>query len=114
MNLSALKNRLFKQKNYCGIKSFTYFLPAPPVRKSGYQEKEFDLIFSHLLQMGYDLLDIKMQSISGENSNGVWIVCVLGAKTAEALERNINIEYQEIAAGIQSHIKMDPLIEHEN
>lgn len=113
MNWSIIRNFLPK-KGYFGIKSFTYFLPSPPSRKQGYQEKEFDHIFSHLLKPSdYDLIDLKMETLNTPESSGVWILCLLGAKTKEAMERQINIDYHEVAAQLSTHIKMDPLIEHD-
>ena len=38
--LSGMFN--LNNKKYYGQKSFTYFLPAPPERNTGYQEKEFE------------------------------------------------------------------------
>jgi len=104
-----------KRKKYIGVKSFTYFLPAPPTRKSGYQEKEFDHLFSHIMSLGFDVIDVKLQSLNTENSQGVWILCLLGAKTKEAFETPIQVDYQEISKNVSHHsnIKMDPLIEHD-
>ena len=79
----------------------------------GHQEKEFDHIFSHLMQNDYDIIDYKLQALHSESSSGLWIVCLLGAKTKEAFENNIDIDYQNIAKHVSSHIKLDPLIEHD-
>lgn len=113
---SPTKNNSVPQKtsgDYLGKKTFTYYIPAPPQRKNGYQEKEFDHIFSYLMQEGFDIIDFKLVSGSGENSNGMWIVCLLGALTQEALERELDIDYAQIASLRQTTIQLDPSIEHE-
>lgn len=104
---------LFKKKEYFGMRSFTYFIPSPPSRKTGYQEKEFDQVFSYLMKKQYDVLELKTESISSSDSSGMWIICILGAKTQEAYEANIEIDYQDISNKLESTIKLHPDIEHE-
>lgn len=98
---------------YYAIKSFSYFLPAPPKRASGYQEKEFDRIVSHLCSEGFELLDMNVQSLSIEEKGGVWVFCRMGALTKEAASKNINIDYQDIAGQASHDIPMHPDIVHE-
>jgi len=111
--LQSITNLFRKKKEYKAIKSFTYYIPAPPDRKSGYQEKEFDQIFSHLMKNGFDIIDTKMQSASSNNASGVWVFCLLGAKTNEAAERDIEVDYTTISNGAEQIIKLDPSIEHD-
>ena len=102
--------------DYYGKKSFTYFLPAPPERNTGYQEKEFDQIISHLANKGYEVIDFHTQSISyGEQNHcaGIWIVCLLGCKTEKLFNETINIEYSEVNAQSTSNIALDPSIIHD-
>jgi hypothetical protein len=110
--LSAFR-KIFNGPQYLGKKTFTYYIPAPPQRKVGYQEKEFDHIFAHLMEKGFDIIDIKIQSVSSNSTVGVWIVCLLGALTEEALKEDLNIEYTVVAAQRDQEIKLDPSIEHE-
>lgn len=114
MFLSALK-KIFNRHKFYGLKSFTYFLPSPPFRKTGYQEKEFDQVLAHLTAKGYEIVDVKMQTVSSPKSSGIWILCLLGAKTKEAYEAPINVDYQDVATSTQSssNIQLDPLIEHD-
>ncbi len=65
-----------KLSRYSGIKTFTYFIPAPPRRKSGYREREFDKIMHGILSDGHEIQDWKMQSTEG----GVYVVFILKAK----------------------------------
>lgn len=103
--------KLFKK--YYGKKTFTYYIPAPPQRKSGYQEKEFDHIFSYLMQKEFDIIDFKLISANSEYSSGMWIVCLLGAKSLAALKIDLEVDYAEISSMKESTIKVDPSIEHE-
>ena len=111
----SIIQRLFGP-SYYGKKSFTYFLPAPPERYSGYQEREFDQIFSFLNKQGYDVLDVKTQAIAyGENNHcaGIWIICILGITKEELMNKDINIDYLEVSRTTQSEIKIDPDIIHD-
>ena len=111
----SIIQRLFGT-SYYGKKSFTYFLPAPPERNSGYQEKEFDQIFSYLNNAGYDIIDFKTQSIAyGELNHcaGIWIVCILGLRKPELVDKEINIDYMEVSKVSHTGIEMDPDIIHD-
>ena len=41
------------------IQTFTYYVPAPPPRKSGYREKDFDKLCFHFINRGFNILEIK-------------------------------------------------------
>lgn len=104
---------VFKPNPYYAVKSFSYFLPAPPKRNSGYQEKEFDRVIDHLNELGFELIDMKTQSHNGTESAGIWIFCKVGALTKAAAKIQINIDYQEIAGISGKNIPLDPDIVHE-
>lgn len=106
--------KIFNQTNYISVKSFTYYIPAPPGRKTGYQEKEFDHIVAYLIGKGFDIIDFKMQACANETSSGVWILCLLGAKTQLAAKMDIDIDYTQVASEKEQYIKTDPSIEHEH
>lgn len=81
---------IFKQKpNYYGVKTFTYFIPAPPSRRTGYQEKEFDSIMGNLTHMGFEIVNIHTSAYANEQKCGMWVVCVLGAKTREVFDKEV-------------------------
>ena len=92
---------------------FTYFLPTPPKRKTGYQEKEFDRIVSHIISLGFAIKDIKLSTVSGTLSSGMWILCLLEPLTPKAAKMNLEITYSDVTEKMSSHIPMDPMIEHE-
>lgn len=55
------------------LKTFTYFIPAPPHRKNGYREKEFDKIMHGILQSGFELVDLQTQAMD----SGMFVLAVL-------------------------------------
>ncbi len=78
-----MSKKLSRKSNQEGlIKPFTYFLPSPPLRKSGYREKEFDKILQGFLQSGFSIIDLKLQS----SENGVFVFMILKAKNKKIME----------------------------
>lgn len=69
---------------YQDVQTFTYFLPAPPARKSGYREKGFDNLIKELQIKGFHILDLKTQAISGNDQPGLWIIVSITPLTEEA------------------------------
>lgn len=73
----------FQTKNY-SLQSFTYFIPAPPSRPSGYREKHFDRLLSDFLAIGFDLVTLKTESIP----TGMWVICILKPLNEQAAKTN--------------------------
>ncbi|MEI8347577.1 MAG: hypothetical protein WCG27_08915 [Pseudomonadota bacterium] len=74
-------NILTSLKNFFGnhsgqTQSFTFFIPPPPVRKTGHREKEFDKIFYSLINKGYQLVSLHTQANHGQNG-GMWVICLV-------------------------------------
>jgi hypothetical protein len=68
--------------------SFTYFIPAPPARKSGYREKEFDKILNGILQSGFEIIKIETQSVE----TGLFIFALLkSTKKVATLDKNMDM-----------------------
>jgi len=72
------------------IQSFTFFIPAPPARTSGYREKQFDKIFYEFINKGYEILSFNTQASNSVNHSGMWIICIVRAKNKEAEKLNLN------------------------
>ena len=53
--------------------TFTYFIPAPPPRKTGYREREFDTLFSLIASLGGVNFHLTTQSVSGAGQ-GMWVI----------------------------------------
>ena len=83
-SLKRLYTAIFKQNQF-KIQTFTYFIPAPRPRKTGYREKQFDKLFYEFINLGYEILDFKTQQcMSGQDTSGIWVIFVLQAKNARA------------------------------
>ncbi|MGZ3809338.1 MAG: hypothetical protein ACXVCE_14735, partial [Bacteriovorax sp.] len=84
--LNFLSSLLGLKKNY-KIQSFTFFIPSPPPRTTGYREKQFDKLFYEFINKGYRILNFETQASTGEKQSGMWIIVVAEAlnKEAEAL-----------------------------
>ncbi len=89
-NLFKLIRLLFSRKNNFKIQSFTFFIPSPPPRSSGYREKQFDKLFYDFINKGYRIIDFKTQASSGEKQSGMWIVFVVQALNNEAEALNLD------------------------
>ncbi len=76
------------EKNKFSVQSFTYFIPSPPLRSTGYREKQFDQLLSAYLAEGFDLLDIKTQAISKNDSAGMWVLCIVRPQNKTAANLN--------------------------
>lgn len=59
------------------IRTFTYYIPAPPTRRSGYREKEFDKLMAEIIDSGFNIKSLVTQAHTGENSSGMWVICQL-------------------------------------
>jgi hypothetical protein len=83
------------------IQTFTYYIPAPPPRKTGYREKEFDKLFYQFINRGFEILWFKAVPHSGANHSGMWVIFAVRALTVEAetldLEDFSGLEVSEVA-----------------
>lgn len=81
--LFSSKEKSEKEKDY-KIQTFTYFIPSPPARKTGYREKEFDKITYEILNRGYEIIDLKTQATTNATSSGMWVIFLLRALNENA------------------------------
>lgn len=72
------------------VQSFTYFIPSPPRRTSGYREKQFDMILNEIINSGFKILKFKTCQSSGHEQSGMWVIFILQAKNKIA--NDINLE----------------------
>ena len=85
-----LKVFLKTQKDY-KMQSFTFFIPAPPGRMSGYREKNFDKLFYEFINRGYKVINFSTQAcLTGDKQSGMWIVCLVQATNEEAEKLNLD------------------------
>ncbi len=109
MSKRAKKSPSKTGENSSPIKIFTYFIPAPPKRKSGYQEKEFDKIINGILKKGFEVQQITTSPLSTSLSSGMWVICTLKAKSKSAMKLDI----ENFITEDFSNIPLDPMIEHD-
>lgn len=88
--IEILKNLFKSQKPNFKIQSFTFFIPAPPNRSTGYREKQFDKVFFDFINKGYEILSFNTQAYSSPNQSGMWIVCVVRALNEQAEPLSLN------------------------
>jgi hypothetical protein len=96
------------------IQTFTYYVPAPPPRKTGYREKEFDSLFYQFMNRGYEVVDFKTVAHTGANQCGMWIILLVRALNAQADKLDLDFE----ANGLEEHpleqaLDVPPLFERE-
>ena len=89
------------------IQTFTYYIPAPPSRDSGYREKQFDKVFYEFINKGFDIIDIKTQSHSSQNAQGMWVLVTVRATNKESSKLDLEFD-REI-----SNSTIDENVEHE-
>ncbi|MGE3608151.1 MAG: hypothetical protein AB7I27_01090 [Bacteriovoracaceae bacterium] len=90
------------------LQTFTYFIPAPPHRKSGYREIEFDKIMTGILRSGFQLLEMKTEAVN----DGIFIIALLkGDAKASKLDKNFDI--QNLFALSSTHASSDIILDEE-
>jgi hypothetical protein len=74
------------------IQTFTYYVPAPPPRKTGYREKEFDSLFYQFINRGYEVIEMKTVPHTGVNQCGMWIIILARALNPDASALDLDFE----------------------
>ena len=81
---------IFNRSKRPNIQSFTYFIPSPPSRKTGYREKQFDKVFYEFVNKGFEVLSVHTQSNPSADSPGMWVLVTVKAITKKARLLNID------------------------
>lgn len=92
------------------LKTFTYFIPAPPHRKNGYREKEFDKIMQGILQSGFELVDLQTQGVD----NGLFIVALLKVPSKKVAKLDENLDLHERFKLQDQHSSPDIILEDDD
>jgi hypothetical protein len=74
------------QKKEKSFQSFTYYIPSPPERKAGYQERQFDQIVNYLLQHNYRIDQLNCTPNTQQKHSGMWVVLVLESEKQNAIK----------------------------
>jgi hypothetical protein len=80
-----MSTRVAKSRKKIYRTTFTYFIPAPPHRKSGYREIEFDKIMQGILSSGFEVESFQAQATGGE-SGGLFVVALLKTNSKKIFE----------------------------
>lgn len=88
-------NRVLLKKRY-RIQTFTYYIPSPPPRKTGYREKQFDGIFYRFINLGYEILSVHTQANNGPEHSGMWFICTVRALNKKADQLDLSLFSNEI------------------
>ena len=89
--------------------TFTYFIPSPPLRKSGYREVELDKIMKGLLDSGFELESISTQG----TATGVFLFAILTTKSKKVYESDRKLDLHEKFKLSHAHSSPDIMIEEE-
>lgn len=92
-----IKN-IFRPSNNFKIQSFTFYIPSPPARSSGYREKHFDKLFYEFINRGFEIISFVTETSSGTNQSGMWVICVVRALNEEASKLNL----EELTMGTET------------
>ena len=104
--INFIKNIFTSPRNF-KIQSFTFYIPSPPPRSTGYREKHFDKLFYQFINRGYEIISLTTQSSSGTNQSGMWIICVVRALNSQASELN----FDEFSSEFSSNSLANPSVE---
>ncbi len=80
---STLSKKVKPKKYY---QTFTFYVPAPPVRNSGYREKELDKQLYNVFKQGFVLESLTTESHNGSRQEGMWVIAVVST-TDEKLNK---------------------------
>ena len=110
-----MSSRSGKSGKKSSLKStFTYYIPAPPSRKTGYREREFDKIMRGILSSGYDIEELHTHSVGGSDNAGLYIVALLKASSSKVAKLDESQDIQENFKLSHSHSSPDIILEEDS
>lgn len=92
------------------LKTFTYFIPAPPSRKNGYREVEFDKIMQGILQSGFELVSLQTQGLE----NGMFVIALLKVPSKKVAKLDENLDLHEKFKLMDQHSSPDIILEDDD
>lgn len=109
--IKKLLNTSENSENRFKKQTFTFFIPSPPPRSTGYREKQFDKLFFEFINRGYNVLDFKCQTTNNrDGGSGMWIICLVQATNKLAEELNLDEEFsQNLQAQISTKEQVEGL-----
>lgn len=92
--------------------TFTYFIPAPPHRKSGYREIEFDKIMQGILSTGFEIETFQAQATGGEHG-GLFVLALLKTNSKKIYELDLKQDLHDRFKLSHSHSSPDIILDEE-
>ena len=89
------------------IKTFTYYIPEPAQRKSGYREREFDKIMQGILKSGFEIVSLSTSAVS----NGLFVLAILKAKNQKVFNLDLDLDLQEKFQLSKTHSSPDIILD---
>lgn len=89
--------------------TFTYFIPSPPHRKTGYREIEFDKIMRGILDSGFEIESFETQSAG----TGIYVVAVLKTNSKKVFESDLRQDIQDKFRLSDTHSSPDIILDEE-
>lgn len=104
----GIQKRKTAKKTY--FRTFTYFIPAPPQRKSGYREIEFDKIMNGILDAGFEIQNFNTESVP----TGVYVIAVLKTANKKTYEMDLHLDIQDRFRLSDSYSSPDIILEDDD
>lgn len=92
--------------------TFTYFIPAPPHRKTGYREIEFDKIMQGILSTGFEIDELRTQATGGE-TGGLFIIALLKTNSKKVFEMDLKQDLHDRFKLSHTHSSPDIVLDEE-
>jgi hypothetical protein len=93
-------------------KTFTYFIPAPPHRKSGYREIEFDKIMQGICATGFEIESLQAQATGGDGG-GLFVLALLKTDSKKVYELDLKQDMHDKFKLSHSHSSPDIILDEE-
>lgn len=107
--VNQMSNRSSRSGKKMYRTTFTYFIPAPPHRKTGYREIEFDKIMRGIFETGFELESMQTTS----TVNGIFVLGVLKTNSKKIFESDIKQDIQERFKLSDTHSSPDIILDEE-
>lgn len=93
--------------------TFTYFIPAPQQRRSGYREIEFDKIMKGILETGFEIESLQTQA-GGGDQGGLFVLAVLKTSNKKIYEMDLKQDLHDKFKLSHSHLSSSDIILEED
>ena len=89
--------------------TFTYFIPSPPLRKSGYREVEFDKIMKGILEIGFEIDNLQ----TVPTTHGIYIIIILKTQNKKVLQLDLKLDMHENFKLTHTHSSPEIILDEE-